>query len=128
MNAFLSVDFLTLLVVTVVVGFILGGAWEVLLEIVFQRSQYDNTSREAPVTRFVLVEGGLRYGLTMGFFIAVATTFGRRGLSADPLLWLEFLLSLGIYLTVFFLGGCVFGFFMWGTLKTFGSRVDGTGD
>ena len=126
-NALLSVDFLTLFVVAAVVGWILAGAWEVLLDITLRRHEYDSNAREEPVTplRMILVEGGLRYGPPLGLFLAVATTFGKPGMSWDPVLWLSFFFSLGFYLVLSFLVGCVFGSLMFGASKMFKPRGQG---
>ena len=127
-NAFLNIKFLILFFVAAVVGFILGGAWEVLLELAFPRYEYNGAASEAPATRFILVEGGVRWGLPVGFFCAVGSTFARPGISWDPFLWLEFLFSLVLYLPAFFLGGCVFGLFMLETLKRLKAPVEGNRD
>ena len=120
-NTFLGLDFLTRFVVAAVVGLILAGAWEVLLDITLQRYEYDSNAREKPVTpfRMILVEGGLRYGPPLGFFLAVATTFGQPGISWDPVLWLSFFFSLGFYLALAFLVGCGFGSLIFGASKMF---------
>lgn len=118
-NALLSVDFLTLFVFAAVVGFILAGAWQVLLEIIFRVYDYKSPWQGGPVTPFsvIVVEGGVRYGVPLGFFIPVATIFGDHGMSWDLVLWLSFFFSLGFYLVGFFLIGCVLGLFMFKIAK-----------
>jgi hypothetical protein len=129
-NSVLSVNFLTLLVVAVLVGFTLAGAWEVLLEVTLRRYQYNSTWKEGFVTPFrvILVEGGVRFGLPLGFFMAIATTFGDNGISSDPILWLKFLFSLVFYLPGFLLVGSVFGFLLLRILKPLVPPVEGSGD
>lgn len=121
-DALLSIDFLILLVVAASVGFILAGAWELLLEVTLRGYKYKSALKDEPINslKVILVEGGVRFGLPLGFTLAVAKTFGQYGLSADPILWLRFLSSLCFELLVFFLIGCVFGVFILGALKVLG--------
>jgi hypothetical protein len=129
-NALLTADFLRLFVIAAVVGFLLAGAWELLLEVLLQRYEHNRSMGEQPLTwlRFMLVEGGLRFGVPGGFFVDFIKTFGRHGISSDFLLWQEFLFWLGFDVVLFFLVGCAFGLFMLGSLKMLrppvGSRSD----
>lgn len=128
-DAFLSIDFLTRFVVAAVVGIILAGAWEVLSEVILQKYDSSRTAREGSFTRSrFLVEGVVRFGLPIGIFLAIATTFARPGISLDPRLWLEFLIALAIYLPASIPIGCVFGLFTLGMLKMFGPPVDDGSD
>jgi hypothetical protein len=129
-NAVLSVNFLTVFVVAAMVGFTLAGTWEVLLEVMLRRYQYNSTWKEGFVTPFrvILVEGGLRFGLPLGFFLAIATTFGNHGISSDTFLWLKFLFSLVFYLPGFLLVGCVFGFLLLRILRLLVPSIDGSRD
>ncbi len=129
-DAFLSINFLTRFVVAAVVGFTLAGAWEVLLEVILRRYEYRSTGKKGFVTPFraILVEGGVRFGLPLGFFMAIATTFGDHGISSDRLLWLKFLFSLVFYLPGLLLVGCVFGFLVLRILKLLVPQVEGGRD
>ena len=121
------VDFLTLLVAGIVVGFILAGAWELLLEVTLRRYAYNSSAGEEPFMwlRFVIVEGGLRFGLPAGFLIAVIKTFGPHGMSSDSFLP-GFIFWFGFDLFFFFLVGCVFGFLMLGALRLLRTPISGS--
>jgi hypothetical protein len=128
-DAFLSVDFLTLFVVAAVVGFTLAGGWEGLLEVTLRRYGYDSTWKDGFVTPSrVIIVGGVRFGLPLGFFMAVSKTFREHGISSDPVLWLKFLFSLVLYLPAFFLLGCVFGFVFLRVMKMLVPSVEGGRD
>ena len=130
LNALLTADFLRLFVIAAVVGFLLAGAWELLLEVLLRRYEHNRATGEEPLTwlRFMLVEGGLRFGVPGGFFVDFMKTFGRHGISSDFLLWQEFLFWLGFDLVLFFLVGCVFGLFMFTALKILRPSVEESRD
>ncbi len=126
-NNLFSVDFLILLVAATVVGFILAGAWDVLLEVTLRKYERNGSVGKEPFTwlRFVVVEGGFRFGLLAGFLIAIVKTFGSHGISWDSFS-LGFLFWLVFDLVFFFLVGCVFGFLMLGALRLLRTPISGS--
>lgn len=115
-EAFIAKRFLVKLVISCLVGIVLSCCWEMLV------TKFSPPGIIAPGEserrRLILIEGGLRFGVPLGLFLAIVSLL-RRGDFSLVSLSLELVFSLAF----FFLIGCLMGIFMFKFLKVM-NRLD----
>ena len=114
-EAFLSIEFLIWVVLSIGIGFIFNGAWTVLSEVILRRYESSHPVREGSYTPSrAVIRGVVQFGLPMAFYASIASTFGKPGMSLNTRFWLEFLVTSCIYLVGSIPVGCFWGLFMEG--------------
>jgi len=63
--------------------------------------------------RYVLMQGGLGWGLFVATGTSVWKAWDKSSYSLSKINWADFLLDWLIGAPIFFVGGCLFGLFMW---------------
>jgi hypothetical protein len=118
-DAFFTVEFLIRAVLSVGIGFIFNGAWALLSEVILRRYESSRPVKEGSYTPSrAVMRGVIRFGLPMAFYVSIANTFGKPGISLNTRFWLQFLVTSCIYLIGSIPMGAFFGLFMEGVEDT----------